>query len=347
MNFNPPSPLGGRPAPPGSPDEGVAWHYGDPHREQRELAAGRGAVDLSHREVLHISGPARGQWLHDLTTAYLLDWPAGASRLALILDPHGHVVHELHLVEDGEGAWCSTEPGTGAALLAYLESMRFMLRVEPVARPDMAVIWEPLVVPDPTAPTYLLPGEFAGTGITPAGQDDRGGAGKYIAHRPALFPGREVIVPRAEVPARLRAAGPAGTWALEALRIAAAVPRLNHETDHRTLPHEVGWIGPAVHLHKGCYRGQETVARLHNLGRPPRRLALAHLDGSEGLLPSHGDQVEVGARVVGFVGSSARHHELGPIASVIVKRSLDPSADLLIRTADGVVAATQEVVISA
>ena len=73
-----------------------------------------------------------------------------------------------------------------------------------------------------------------------------------------------------------------GLWAYEALRVEARRPRLGFETDHRTIPHEVDWLRTAVHLQKGCYRGQETVARVHNLGRPPRRLVLLHLDGSRG-----------------------------------------------------------------
>ncbi len=103
-------------------------------------------------------------------------------------------------------------------------------------------------------------------------------------------------------------------WAFEALRIAAHQPRFGLDTDHRTIPHEVGWIGAAVHLDKGCYRGQETVARVHNLGHPPRRLVLLHLDGSADRLPAHGDPVELGGAAVGSVGSAARHYELGPIA---------------------------------
>jgi tRNA-modifying protein YgfZ len=112
--------------------------------------------------------------------------------------------------------------------------------------------------------------------------------------------------------------------------VAAGQPRLGLETDHRTIPAEVGWIGSAVHLDKGCYRGQETVARVHNLGRPPRRLVLLHLDGSDALLPAHGDPV-VGAdgRAVGFVGTAARHYELGPIALALVKRTVSADDQLL------------------
>jgi folate-binding protein YgfZ len=148
------------------------------------------------------------------------------------------------------------------------------------------------------------------------------------------------IVPMAEVSAQ--EGRPAGLWAYEALRIAAHRPRLGFDTDHKTIPHEVGWIERAVHLNKGCYRGQETVARVHNLGRPPRRLVFLHLDGSVDHLPAHGDPITLDGREVGFVGSAARHHELGPIALALVKRTVPVEADLLA----GGVAASQEVVVS-
>jgi folate-binding protein YgfZ len=130
-------------------------------------------------------------------------------------------------------------------------------------------------------------------------------------------------------------------WAHEALRIARGEPRLGLDTDHRTIPNEVGWIPSAVHLDKGCYRGQETVARVHTLGRPPRRLTLLHLDGSDNRLPAQGTPLVHGGREVGFVGSSARHHELGPIALGLVKRNVPLDATL---DADGI-AAAQEIVV--
>ena len=137
------------------------------------------------------------------------------------------------------------------------------------------------------------------------------------------------LVPRDRLTAYAEAAGPpAGTWAFEALRIARGEPRFGLDTDHRTIPNEVGWIGSAVHLDKGCYRGQETVARVHTLGRPPRRLTLLHLDGTENRLPTAGADVLLGDKTVGFVGSSARHHELGPIALALVKRNVDLAAEL-------------------
>ena len=133
----------------------------------------------------------------------------------------------------------------------------------------------------------------------------------------------------------------AGLAAHEALRIAAHRPRLGFDTDHKTLPHEVGWIETAVHLSKGCYRGQETVARVHNIGHPPRRLVFLHLDGSEDQLPAHGDPVTADGATVGFTGSVARHFELGPIALGLVKRTLPVDAPLRA----GEFPAAQEVVV--
>ncbi|HEY0889022.1 MAG TPA: folate-binding protein [Nocardioides sp.] len=150
------------------------------------------------------------------------------------------------------------------------------------------------------------------------------------------------VIARDQLAVFAEAAGPAcGLWAFEALRIERGEPRFGVDTDHRTIPNEVGWIGPAVHLDKGCYRGQETVARVHTLGRPPRRLVLLHLDGSENRLPAVGTPLVHGEREVGFVGSSARHFELGPIALGLVKRSVPVDGQL---TVDGM-PATQEVIV--
>ncbi len=334
------------PPPDGSADPDVPWHYGDPLREQRHLLSGLAAVDLSNRGVVSVSGPDRLTWLTDLTTQVLSALRPGESALALILSPHGHVEHELHAVDDGTTTWLIVQPGTAAALVDYLRSMQFLLRVDVQDRtPDIAVVWEPEHEADPDLPTWVVPADFAGTGHVDAGSDRGGDAGKYVDDRPAAFVGREVLVPREELADRLDAHPErAGTWAVEALRVAAAVPRLGLETDHRTLPHEVGWIGPGVHLAKGCYRGQEAVARVHNLGHPPRRLALLHLDGAEERLPAHGAAVSIDGREVGWVGSAAWHYELGPIATAVLKRSAAPS-DVTVADADGEIAASQEAVV--
>jgi folate-binding protein YgfZ len=306
------------------PDAGVAAHYGDPYAEQRALAQAWGVVDRSHRGVVQITGPDRLSWLQSLTTQDLEQLAPGDSAEALILSPQGHVEHHLTLTDDGSAVWAHVEPGTAGALLDFLTSMRFMLRVEP----------------------RDVTGDYAV--LTVAGPAQPGEPGSAAAARTATGGGAELIVPRpavADSVAELRAAGAglAGLWAYEALRIAAGRPRFGLDTDPRTIPHEVGWIDSAVHLNKGCYRGQETVARVHNLGHPPRRLVLLQLDGSADRLPAHEDQVlRDDGTAVGFVGSAARHYELGPIALALVKRTVPVDAPL---TAAGV-AAAQEVIVS-
>jgi tRNA-modifying protein YgfZ len=314
------------------PDAGVAAHYGDPFGEQRALDSGAGFTDRSVRGVVTITGPDRLGWLHSLATQQLEKLQPSASAQALILDPNGHVEHHLTLTDDGTTTWIHTEPGTAAALTAFLDSMRFMLRVE-VA--DVSRQYAVLSVTGPTA-------EGPGRDDLTAGVADvvvRGTTGRFAIND--LIVERDRLAATAEELVR-RGATAAGMWAFEALRIAARVPRLGLDTDQRTIPHEVGWIETAVHLNKGCYRGQETVARVHNLGHPPRRLVFLDLDGSVDRLPAHGDPVQLDGATVGFVGSAGRHYELGPIGLALVKRTVPVDATLL---ADGV-AAAQEVIVS-
>jgi len=311
------------------PDEGVAAHYGDPLREQR-VAAERGAlVDRSNRGVVAITGPDRLSWLHSLTSQHLERLAPGRCAQALILSPQGHLEHHLTLTDDGTTVWAHVEPGTAPALVAYLNSMRFMLRVE-VA--DLSATHGVL--------SFLSVTELADS---PALADFPSLAGVMAVTRGSL--GLDMVVDLdliGEVAGKLEVSA-AGLWAYEAARIAAHVPRPGVDTDHKTLPHEAGLIEAAVHLNKGCYRGQETVARVHNLGHPPRRLVLLHLDGGADRLPAHGAPiVDPEGREVGFVGSAALHYELGPIGLGLVKRTAPTGATLL---ADGV-AAAQEVIVA-
>jgi hypothetical protein len=334
---------------PGSVDAGVAAHYGDPMREQRALATGVGLVDRSHRGVLAVPGPERAGWLHSLTTQHLAELGAGQGTELLVLSPHGHIEHHALVAEDGGTTWLDTEPGRAADLLVFLEKMRFLTRVEPR---DATADWAVLTVAGPRAPEAVaelgveplaeprlapVPGPKFAAGAVSAGPtsryDVRALPSGGWARRGRL--GVDLLVPRvgaAEVAARLAGAGvPAcGLWAYEAVRVAARVPRLDWETDHRTIPAEVDLLGPAVHLDKGCYRGQETVARVHNLGRPPRRLALLHLDGiaTDNPPAPHTDVSTADGRVVGFLGTAVRHHELGMIALAVLKRNLPDDAPL-------------------
>jgi tRNA-modifying protein YgfZ len=296
-----------------APDDGVAAHYGDPFREQRTLVRGDGYVDLSHRGVIRVGGPDRLTWLHQLLTQHVETLPPHTATSALVLDANGRVETALYGVDDGSALWFHLERDRVAPLADYLTKMKFWSDVDVAdVTGDIAVVWEPR----PSDDTAHL---------------------ARVTER-----GRDVFVPRADLTGYVADRGPAaGMWAYEALRIEAHEPREGLDTDDRTIPHEVGWIGSAVHLDKGCYRGQETVARVHTLGRPPRRLVMLHLDGSVDELPAHGEDVVLDGKVVGWIGSSARHHELGPIALAVVKRSVPIDADLLA----GGVAAAQEVVV--
>ncbi|MGW3975136.1 CAF17-like 4Fe-4S cluster assembly/insertion protein YgfZ [Streptomyces mirabilis] len=302
-------------------DEQVAAHYGDLFREQRALADGNGFVDLSHRGVVAVTGEDRLSWLHLLLTQHVTDLPAGRATEALILSAHGHIEHALYIVDDGTTTWAHVEPGTQDALLVYLESMKFFYRVETADRTaDFAVV-------------HL-----------PAGSIAEVPEGVVVRETPY---GRDLFLPRTDLESYAEKAGPAaGLLAYEALRVEHHRPRLGFETDHRTIPHELGWIDTAVHLQKGCYRGQETVARVQNLGKPPRRLVFLHLDGSEVHLPPHGAELRLAddgpdGRKIGFITTSVRHHELGPIALGLVKRNVPLDARLLADTT----AAAQEVVV--
>ena len=169
-----------------------------------------------------------------------------------------------------------------------------MLRVEVAdVTADWAVLGEPL------RPRPCRRAAGLARPVAAAGRRHRGIRTGRASTRASSGAWRELLVPRADLAAAVGDRPLAGTWAAEALRVAAWRPRLGFETDHRTIPHEVDWLRTAVHLHKGCYRGQETVARVHNLGRPPRRLVFLHLDGSGHTLPAHGDPVELDGRTVG------------------------------------------------
>jgi folate-binding protein YgfZ len=300
----------------------VAWHFGDPLGEQRRLLSGLGFVDVSNRGVVAVRGPARLGWLNDITAQKVDQLAPQSSALNLILSPHGHVEFELHQIDDGETSWLIVEGFQTKALIDYLESMKFMTEVEIADVSNrFAVIWEPKSDLDESGlPTWLIPSFFATGRMSGTGESKGGDPARYVPERPAFLVGREVIVPREQIHQRMNELGaPAGVWALEALRVHAGVPRIGFETDHRTLPHEVGWLGAGVHLEKGCYRGQEAVARVHNLGKPPRALVLLHLDGMDEELPQHAASVVIDGEEVGWVATPARHFEQGPIATAIVK----------------------------
>jgi folate-binding protein YgfZ len=315
------------------------WHFGNPLGEQRGALTDAVAVDRSHRAVLTLSGPERRSWLHNISSQHVADLPDGATVQNLSLDGQGRVEdHWIQTELDGV-TYLDTEPWRGEPLLAYLRKMVFWADVVPDVA-DLGVL--SLLGPALAEPAVL---DALGIDALPESAATPLAAGGFVRRMP-VDPGGpaislDVVAPREQLAARserLRAAGvrPAGVWAYEAHRVAGRRPRLGVDTDERTIPQEVGWIGTAVHLDKGCYRGQETVARVYNVGRPPRMLVLAHLDGSQER-PTTGAAVLADGRAVGRVGTVVDHVDLGPIALALVKRALPTDVALTAGAADAAV----------
>ena len=290
------------------PDKGAIWHFGEPVKEQRALENGSAWADLSHLDIVAIKGEDRLTWLHALTTQHHEQLQPGVWQEALILDPQGHVQYQFLLVDDGDSVFLVLDPGYKQTLIEYLNTMKFMLRVD---------------VRDAS-------GEYAVL-RAPGAQTDLGGP--------------FALVPRGELDEMRKVfsenATQAGTWALDAMRVAAGRIRIAFETDHKSIPNELGVLNKSVHMAKGCYRGQETVAKIYNLGNPPRRLVLLHLDGSVVTSPAQGTDVMNGEVRVGFIGTVARHHELGTIALAVIKRNTPVEAQLEV---DGIPAIQQVIV---
>lgn len=293
----------------GGPDNGAIWHFGEPVKEQRALEAGKAFADLSHLPAIAISGADRLTWIHSLCTQDVEHLQPGDWKSGYILDPQGHVEFPLLMVDDGDSLYLFTEIASAEPLINFLNSMKFMLRVE---------------VKDASSQVAL----FRAPGAT----DEIGGPYALVSRLEIKSMTANFALTAMQV----------GTWALDAIRVAAGRPRFGFESDSKTIPNELGVLNIAVHMNKGCYRGQETVAKVFNLGKPPRRLTLLHLDGSGVDLPASGSPITLDGKNIGVLGTVARHHDLGPIALALIKRSVPMDATV---TA-GTVLATQEEIVA-
>jgi folate-binding protein YgfZ len=290
-------------------DKGAVWHFGQVAQEGRALTKGQAWADLSHRAVIKIAGRDRLSWLHSLTTQHLEKLEPGIWSEALILDPKGHLEYQFYLVDDAEATYLHLDQVSAPPLLEYLEKMKFML--------DVAV--------SSVSDSYAI--------LKAPGLSDEIG-GPYA------------LLPRSELEATRQAfnkvATQVGIWALEAERIAMGRARIGFDSDHKSIPNELGLLNKAVHMNKGCYRGQETVAKVFNLGHPPRRLVLLHLDGSSVDIPNSKDPITLDGKVIGYIGSVARHHELGPIGLGVIKRMTPADAILDVNG----ISASQEILVA-
>ncbi|NLB47506.1 MAG: folate-binding protein YgfZ [Microbacteriaceae bacterium] len=320
--------------------EGVAHHYGAPLAEQRALDEGDAVVSLSHHGEVTVSGADRLSWLHSMTSQHLLGLTPGESVETLLLSPQGRIEQVIRLVDDGERSWLLVDAGRAESLTAYLQRMRFALRVV-VENVSDEVATLALRSDGRAAEVLRDSGLVALEWRDPWATVSAGGV-QYAEHADAAasWAMAHLVVRRDDLErvaqlARDGSVRAAGLSALDALEIRAHRPSFHGEVDERAIPHEFDWLRSAVHLNKGCYRGQETVAKVHNLGHPPRRLALLHLEGSGGELPVAGAFVTIAgegadAKPVGRVTRVALHHEWGGIALALMKRSVPEDAALAV-----------------
>ena len=355
---------------------GATPHFGDPSGEQWALEGGRALVRRPDLAVIAVSGADRLTWLTSLASQIVTGLVPGVSRELLILSPEGRVEHWAGASDDGEALHLIVERSDLSGFVAFLDSMRFALRVS-VAERDVAVFSSVRAGANTPEAVAALPGhlwtwEDPWPGVVDGGAAYFQGERHPGARTPMMFHAvsrqaadefeaawlaggaasgaAEAHAAPSSAPSGARSSTPspaggkrrrAGYLAWEAMRIAAWKPRLGRETDARAIPPEVDWLRSAVHTSKGCYRGQETIARVINLGRPPRRLTYLQLDGSRGDLPAPGTPITVGGRQVGVITSSARHADEGPIALALIARAVPVSTVFDI---DGVAAAQEEIV---
>lgn len=298
----------------------------NPFVDQRDLVDGNAVVRVD-AAVVSVSGPDRAAVLNATLSQSLLGLTPGDSREALELDGNGRIVRVLHVVERTDDTLLIVPGARGEDVVQWLDKRVFM---EDVTAEDLSVAlavyggtasWGDTVWTDPWP--AIQPGGFTyGTETVPA------------------WNYRESILP-ADAPAPSRVVDGS---ALDALRAVAGRPGLP-EIDELALPHELDWLRTAVHLSKGCYTGQETVAKIHNVGHPPRRLVRLHLDGSDSVFAEAGDSVLLDGEKVGTVTTSGNHFEDGPVALARIKRTVPVDAALEIDRDGHLLAANQEVIV--
>jgi len=315
--------------------------FSNPLVEQREFIAGNAAISLEDKAVIAVSGEDRLTWLNDILSQKLDELAVGASTEALWLDAQGRIVRDFHIIDDGETAWLITFKQDLEELLTQLKRMVFRAKVVITDRTDEFVViatWnkpvEQVFVSHEVSLQWIDP--WPATAV---------GGWRYGDKPTAPWEYREALVQVSDEPKLWQIFTKAGTMALDALRVAAFKPAGPNEIDEKALPHESDWLATAVHMNKGCYRGQEAVAKVHNLGHPPRRLVFLHLDGSAHALPNTGDDVFAGENLVGKVTSVGQHFEMGPIALALIKRNVSITEELSIVSGTETIAATQEVIV--
>lgn len=279
----------------------------NPFVDQRELIDGSAAVVID-AAVLSVTGVDRAAVLNATLSQSLVGLAPGDSREALELDGNGRIVRVFHVLERDDDTLLIVPGATGSDVARWLDSRVFM---------------EDVSVEDLSDRVTVLGGSvpFSHTAWTDPWPDIQPGGVTYGDVALPAWKWVESVIPVDDT-APVRIVAPA---TVDALRVRAGRPSVS-EIDDRALPHELDWLRTAVHLSKGCYTGQETVAKIHNVGHPPRRLVRLDLDGSDSVYAEPGDEVAVDGERVGEVTSAGVHFEDGPLALALVKRTVPVDA---------------------
>lgn len=298
-------------------------HFGNPLLEQRKLLEKKAYVQRSDQTVLEIEGPDTLSWLHSLTSQNILNLSPGDSTESLLLTPNGHIEQQLKLIITEVGALVIVHKDKSDALVDWLNKMRFRSKVEIRSREDLSCFGS-FADLSSNGPTWKDPWSDS----NPAS----------VSYNPARsqFGWNELVSDEAPDLEK------AGLMAYHSLRIAAGRPEIT-DVDERSLPHEFDWLNSAVHLSKGCYRGQETVSKVHNLGHPPRRLAILNLEQGD-MIANPGDEVSYQDKVVGKVVAAGLHFDEGSIALALLNRNT-PYLNLQVQSGESVIAATQTMLV--
>jgi len=298
--------------------------------QYRQLREECGVVDRSDRGKLLVTGSEAAEYLQGQLTNDIEALEAGEGCYAALLDRKGHMQADMRvLVVDGEKIWIDTEPEALAAARRHLE----MYKIGREA--DVHDAGAERVVVSLIGPRSA---ELAGSSPLPEYSHEEIAVNGIECPAVGTALGIDLI-PRAEHRERLIAAlAEAGAPevsadAAEILRIENGVPRFGSEMDTATMPAEAGIVAAAVNFEKGCYIGQETVARLHYKGKPNRHLRGLRLSAPA----SPGATLSLGEKEVGRLGGSCLSPAHGAIGLAIVRREAEPGAELLVGE-DGVTA---------
>ena len=298
--------------------------------QYRQLREECGLLDLSDRGKLLVSGPDGAEFLQGQLTNDVEALEPGKGCYAALLDRKGHIVADMRVLRLGpEEIWIDTEPAVTDAVRSHLETYKIGRQVELADASGERAILSLIGPATPAVTAAPVLAEFASDTVAVAGVE---------CLAVGIPGGLDLIVPSSEA-GRLReallAAGAAAvdSAAAEIVRVEAGRPRYGLDMSSETMPAEAGIVEAAVSFTKGCYIGQEPVARLHHRGRPNRHLRGLRLSAPAG----RGNALRLGEKEVGTIGSTAISPALGPIALAVVRREAEPGDELAVGE-DGVTA---------